>query len=100
MDEDEVMRRASKAVIEARKAIANAEAALGRTEQFLRERGLSVDQLQNYLQKHGGPAVLQEIQEMAEQTLREARLEADQTIRNAEPSHPAKPVVRRFRQHV
>ncbi len=101
MDEDEVMRRATKAVTDARKAIAEAEKVLGRTEQFLRDRGLSVAQLQDFLSKHGGPQVLREIEKSVQQAMHEARMDADRAIHELNSAgNLTRPARRRFRQHI
>lgn len=81
MDEDEVMRRATQAVKEARKAIAEAEKSLSRTQTFLTKNGLTIDQLKEFLERKCGPAIFREIEKMAEQTLHEAKMDADREIR-------------------
>jgi len=80
MDEDEVMRRAALAVKEAKKAVAEAEKSLSKTEDFLKDNGLTVGQLQAYLERQCGPGIFREIEKMAEQTMHEAKLEAEQAI--------------------
>lgn len=101
MDEDEIMRRATKAVADARKAIAEAEKILARNEQFLRDRGLSVEQLEVFLRRHGGPEVLREIERLAEKAMQEARTDADRAIRELNSAdNRARPALRRFRQHI
>lgn len=101
MDEDEVMRRASQAVREAKKAVAEAEKSLGRTESFLKDNGLTIDQLHAYLERHCGPGIFREIEKMAEQTMHEAKMETDRAINSMRSENkPVSSQRRGFKQFI
>jgi uncharacterized protein YaaN involved in tellurite resistance len=99
MEEDDVLRNADKVVREARKIIAETEKVLKRTADYFKEQGIDPEQLKQHLAKNVSPTILREIDMMAEQTLREAKEDADRAI--AESLAPASPTrARRFRTHI
>ena len=97
MDPDDVLIKAEKAIQASRKVIANAEAALRRTDDYFRERGINPETLKLYLKKHANPTIQREIEMMAEQQLEEVRKEAEQAVREAQAPQGKAPRPKRFR---
>ena len=98
MDDDEVMNKARKAAILARKAIADAERALERTQEYFRSRGIDPDSLIRQLEQVAGPDAKREIQAMVEVALQDVKREADEAIREARRGEMAKPARKKLRQ--
>lgn len=97
MEEDDVLRQADKAIWESKKVIADAEAALRRTDDYFRDQGLSPEMLNDYLEKHSSPTIRREIELMVEQTMKDIREEADAAIRESQQVPVKAPPRGRFR---
>ncbi len=98
MDDDEVMNKARKAAILARKAIADAERALQRTQEYFRSSGIDPDSLIRQLEREGGADAKREIEAMVEVALQDVKREADEAIREARRAELAKPARKKLRQ--
>ncbi len=97
MDDEEFLRKSAQAIRESLKVVAQAEKALQRTEEFFREKGISPEEMKDYLRHHGNPEIQREIDMMVEQTMRQVREEADQAVRESQKNAVAPPSKRRFR---
>ena len=97
MDDEEFLKKSEQAIRESLKVVAQAEKALQRTEEFFREKGISPEQMKEYLRRHGNPEIQREIDMMVEQTMRQVREEADQAVRDSLKNAVAPPSKRRFR---
>ncbi len=100
MDDEEFLRKSEQAIRESLKVVAQAEQALQRTEEFFREKGITPEQMKEYLKRHGNPAIQREIDMMVEQTMRQVREEAEQAVRDSQKTAVAPPPKRRFRNMI
>lgn len=94
MDEYEFEQRSAKTIRESMKVVAQAEQALKRTDDYFREKGITPEQLKEYLKNHGNPAIQREIDLMVEQTMRQVLEEAEQAVLESQRG-PAPPLSRR-----
>ncbi len=97
MDDDEFLKKSQKAIRESLKVIAQAEQALQRTDTFFREKGISPEQMKDYLRRQGNPGIQREIDMMVEQTMKQVMEEADQAVRAAQQTSVLPPAKRRIR---
>ena len=100
MDDDEFLKKSEQAIRESMKVVAQAEQALQRTEAFFREKGISPEQMKEYLKRHGNPEIQREIDMMVEQTMRQVQEEAEQAVRDSQRATVAPPPKRRFRNMI
>ena len=100
MDDDEFLKKSETAIRESMKVVAQAEQALQRTEAFFREKGISPEQMKEYLKRHGNPEIQREIDMMVEQTMRQVQEEAEQAVRDSQRASVAPPPKRRFRNMI
>ncbi len=100
MDEDEFEQRSVKAIRETMKVVAQAEEALKRTEDFFRQKGITPEQLKEYLKTHGNPAIQREIDLMVEQTMRQVLDEAEQAVLESQRAAAPPLSRRRFRSRI
>lgn len=98
MDDEEVMQKARKAVILARKAVAEAERALQRTEGFFRSTGLDPETLIRQLEMKAGPAAKREIDAMVEVAMQSVRRETEEAIKAIRADEQVVPAKKRLRQ--
>lgn len=97
MEDDDFLKKSEKAIRESLKVVAQAEKALLRTEAFFREKGISPEQMKDYLRRKGNPGIQREIDMMVEQTMKQVMEEADQAVRAAQQAPVAPPSKRRIR---
>lgn len=97
MDEDKFLQSSEKAIRESLKVVAQAEQALQRTQAFFREKGISPEDMKDYLRRQGNSEIQREIDLMVEQTMRQVQEEADQAVRDSMRPPAASPSKRRFR---
>jgi hypothetical protein len=97
-DDDEIMEKARKTAILARKAIAEAERALQRTQDYFRSTGIDTESLISKLEKEAGPNAKREIESMVEVAIQDVKREADDAIREARNAELAPPARRKIRQ--
>ncbi len=100
MDEDEFEKKSAKAILESRKVVAQAEEALKRTEEYFRERGITPEQMKEYLKRHGNPTIQREIDLMVEQAMRQVQEEAERVVQESQRSTAAPISRRRFRSMI
>lgn len=92
------MAKARQAVIAARKAIAEADRALRRTEAYFLSEGIDPESLIRQLEAQSGSDVKREIESMVTQAMQDVRREADEAIREARRENIASSIKRRPRQ--
>ncbi len=80
MDDDKVFQQASLAIVDAKKLISEAEAALLRAAQFEREHGLSKEAIDNFLNSRLSSKERQELESHVQEKLKEIHEEAEQAI--------------------
>ncbi len=100
MDEDEFEQRSAKAIRESMKVVAQAEEALKRTEAYFREKGITPEQMKEYLKSHGNPAIQREIDLMVEQTMRQVQEEAEKAVLESQRAAAPPTARRRFRSMI
>ncbi len=81
MNDEEIFENATRAIIEARSVIENAEAALRYVAQLERAQGITPDIIENYLNRYLTPSQRREIDLMVDKSLREIRETAEQAVR-------------------
>ncbi len=97
MDDDEFLKQSEKAIRESLKVVAQAEQALQRSEAFFREKGISPEEMKDYLRRQGNARIQREIDMMVEQTMKQVMDEAEQAVRAAQQAPAASSPKRRFR---
>lgn len=100
MDDEEFLRKSDLAIRESLKVVAQAEQALRRTEEFFREKGITPEEMKEYLRRHGNPEIQREIDMMVEQTMQQVREEAEQAVRDSQRNAVTPPSKRRFRSMI
>ncbi len=97
-DDEEIMNKARQAAILARKAIAEAERALQRTQDYFRSTGIDPEAMIRHLEEQGGLNAKREIESMVEVAIQDVKREAETAIREARKAELAPPAKRRIRQ--
>lgn len=83
MNEDDLREHTEKVLFEARKAIAEANQALERSDSYFIEHKITTGQLMEYVKLHGGPDALRDLDRMVENSLNEIKAEAQKAIDEA-----------------
>ena len=99
MIDDEIERKSSIAIAEARRAIENAEAALRYVAEIEKKYGLNRDIIEKYLQKHLTTAQRNEIDAQVKKVVDEIRLNAEQAVSSLK-KNPINPRRIRIKNHI
>ncbi len=100
MDEDEFEKRSAKAILESLKVVRQAEEALKKTEDYFREKGITPEQMKEYLKRHGNPDIQREIDLMVEQAMNQVREQAEQAVLESQRAAATPLPRRRFRSMI
>ena len=100
MEDDEIMEKARKSAVLARKAIAEAERALERTQNHLQSNGIDPEKLMLQLKREAGIHARIEVEKMVELVMADVKREADSAAREAHHATLATPMRRKIRQHI
>ncbi len=99
MHDDETLRKANEAILNARKVIDEAEAALRYVAEQQRKQGITADTIQALLSSHISPVKKLEIEETVNRSLAEIRADAEKAAsmyqRSALP-----PRIHRIKNHI
>lgn len=80
MNDDEIFRYASSAIIDAKRVIEKAEAALQSAAQFERDHDLSKDAIEAFMKKHLSSRQREEVDLLVQKNLQEIRDAAEQAV--------------------
>ncbi len=99
MRDDEALKKANDAILNARRVINEAEAALRHVAELQRERGITPDAIQEFLNCHLSPAQRMEIDSAVEKSLAMIRAEAEIAV-SSQQQNTLRPRIQKIRNHI
>ena len=98
--QDSLQIETEKVLHKAQKVINEARAAVARTEEYFRKENVSLDRINDYLQKNCDFKLLLDIQLEMERTISEAKFEANSEIKKLTKNQKSSMGIKKFRNHI